>query len=244
MSLINTTILKRPLRRLHHMLAKLSGLPHLLSSPPPGAAQWLIRTEIRYGGLVAGVPVRRVSPLDPRAQEQPKGSMRGGDRMLHHGYAPAYALGLARFIGRPNLTIAEFGILKGTGLAIWCDLFPDSRILGFDIDLSHFAENRPALKRRGAFRLNEPEVYEYDQLVDNRELLADVLKGGTLDIVIDDGYHAPTAIIPTWRSARPHLSPSFVYFIEDYAGLLDECGHEFEGFACSTKAELTIVTER
>ena len=72
-------------------------------------------------------------------------------------YAPSLEAG--------TLIIAEFGILKGTGLAIWCDLFPDARVIGLDIDLGHFEENRSTLERRGAFKQNKPELHEYDQLV-------------------------------------------------------------------------------
>ena len=75
--------------------------------------------------------------------------MMGGDRMLHHGYGPTYARYLQPFVGARNLTVAEFGILNGTGLAIWCDLFTDARVIGLDIDLSHFEGNRSALERRG-----------------------------------------------------------------------------------------------
>ena len=91
--------------------------------------------------------------------------MTGGDRMLHHGYGPTYARYLRPFLGGRNLTVAEFGILKGTGLAIWCDLFTDARVIGLDIDLGHFEENRSRLARRGAFKQNRPELHEYDQLI-------------------------------------------------------------------------------
>jgi hypothetical protein len=217
-------------------------LPRRLGNPARGSPEWLTKTEIRYGGMVSGIRPRRVSPLDDRTPEQMlNGGMRGGDRMLHHGYAGIYAKYLAPFLGRKRLTIAEIGILNGTGLAIWCDLFPDARVIGFDIDLSHFAGNRAALVRRGALQRNQPEVYEFDQFVDNRELLAKILNGQTLDIVIDDGYHAPKAIIPTWHSVRPHLSRPFVYFIEDYAGLLEECGQEFVGFASWGQGLMTVL---
>jgi hypothetical protein len=93
------------------------------------------------------------------------GGMIGGDRMLHNGYAPIYAAFLQPLLGQRNLTIAEFGILKGTGLAIWCDAFPGCRLLGFDIDLAHFLDNKPKLKRKGAFKDHEPELHEFDQLV-------------------------------------------------------------------------------
>jgi 8-demethyl-8-alpha-L-rhamnosyltetracenomycin-C 2'-O-methyltransferase len=162
--------------------------------------------------------------------------------MLHHGYGKTYARCLAPLLGESSLTVAEFGILTGTGLAIWCDLFPGARVIGFDIDLSHFEENRATLLRRGAFRKNQPELHEYDQLIDNRERLGEVLGGQTLDVVIDDGLHSAESIVTTWRSVAPHLSRRFVYFIEDYDGLLDQCSGEFSQFDCRAFGMLTVVS--
>jgi hypothetical protein len=137
---------------------------------------------------VTNVARRRVSPRDERTAEQLAfGGITGGDRMLHHGYGPTYARYLRPFLGGWNLTVAEFGILKGTGLAMWCDLFPDARVIGLDIDIGHFEEHRSTLERRGTFRQNKPELHEYDQLVSGQDRLRQILKGSTLDVVIDDG---------------------------------------------------------
>ena len=54
----------------------------------PGTAEWLVGTEIKYGGMVTNVKRNKVSPKDPRTNEQLRsGGMIGGDRMLYHGYA-------------------------------------------------------------------------------------------------------------------------------------------------------------
>lgn len=212
--------------------------------PARGTANWLIRSEVAYGGLVNDVARRQVSQLDSRSPEQlATGGMTGGDRMLHHGYGQTYARFLAPFLGsKRGLAVAEFGILKGTGLAIWCDLFPGARVMGFDIDLGHFEENRSNLLRRGAFKLNEPELHEYDQLVDSRDILAKIVRGQTLDIVVDDGLHSTESIVTTWRSVKPHLSGRFVYFIEDHEGLLDACGAEFAEYDCSAFGLMTVIS--
>lgn len=61
--------------------------------------------------------------------------MIGGDRMLHHGYAKKYAEYLLPFLNRVQpVTVLECGILRDTGIAIWCDLFQEGRIIGLDID--------------------------------------------------------------------------------------------------------------
>ncbi len=164
--------------------------------------------------------------------------------MLHHGYAPAYSRSLMPFLGTANLTVLEFGILKGTGLAIWCDLFPKARVLGLDIDLSHFYSNQNALERRGAFKFNKPQVHEYDQLGPGEGRLRSILGDDMLDIVIDDGLHSIDSIMTTWRSAKPFLSPRFVYIIEDYAGLLEVVGSEFEGYDYRAFGILTVISSR
>src|SRR5690606_14469901 len=113
------------------------------------------------------------------------------------------------------VTLAEFGILRGTGLAIWCDLFPTSRVIGLDIDLSHARENFPHLESLGTFTHNQPELPEYDQFVDNAAYLGEILGGAKLDVVMDDGFHSTDSILTTVESVRPHLAEDFVYLIED-----------------------------
>jgi exopolysaccharide production protein ExoZ len=234
----------RPIRRLaREVRTRLIELPYLLRKPAIGSADWLIRSEVAYGGFVTGVARQKVSPLDARTADELKvGGMTGGDRMLHHGYAEGYARHLAPFHGAKGLTVAEFGILKGTGLAIWCDLFPEARVLGLDIDLAHFESNRAALVRRGAFKRNAPELHEYDQLVDGSAVLRKLLGRQTLDIVIDDGLHSIDSIITTWRSVRPHLSSCFVYFIEDFPDLLDRIQAELAGLDCRSYGMMTVIS--
>lgn len=69
-----------------------------------------------------------------------------------------------------------------------------------------------------------------------------ILGGQTLDVVIDDGLHSTDSIITTWRSVAPHLSPRFVYFVEDYEGLLDVCGTEFTRCDCRTFGMMTVIS--
>jgi len=234
----------RPIRRLAEAAyTRAIELPYLFRHPAFGSAEWLVRSEVKYGGYVSNVVRRRVSPHDARTAKQLDfGGMTGGDRMLHHGYGQTYARYLRPFIGSRNLTVAEFGILKGTGLAIWCDLFPDARVIGLDIDLSHFEENQPRLIQRSAFKRATPEVHEYDQLVDGSGLLGEILKAARLDIVIDDGLHSVDAIVKTWRSVQPHLADRFVYFIEDYDNLPQYVDSEFNGFEVTTVGMMTVIS--
>ena len=56
--------------------------------------------------------------------------------MLHNGYAKYYSKYLTKYLdeakidSNQRLVIAEVGILRGNGLAIWCDLFPEFKDSG------------------------------------------------------------------------------------------------------------------
>ena len=213
------------------------------TTPAKGNARWLARTEIKYGGMVTGVKRNKVSSDDPRSEEEiQKGGMTGGDRMYHHLYARRYAKYLKPFVdkGKP-ITLVEVGILKGSGLAMWCELFPDSRIIGLDIDLSHTQNNMDYLKSKGAFKENEPELYEFDQFKDNRELLSNILKGDKIDVIIDDGFHSVESILKTIKSVLPHLSKKFVYFIEDNEEVHNHLKNLYPEYLIKYNDRLTIV---
>ena len=213
----------------------------------PGSVEWLIGTELKYGGKVSGVKRNKVSPFDPRTEEQLAfGGCMGGDRMLDHGYASSYSLYLHSYIqqigSRP--TICEFGILKGTGLAVWCDLFPNGRCIGFDIDLSHIGQNMENLVKLGAFSANSPEIYEYDQFVYSSEYLGKILNGGKIDICMDDGLHSEFTILTTLASVLPHLNNNFVYFIEDNRLVHKKIKLMYEDMTVHSDGELTVITPK
>lgn len=178
-------------------------------------AGWLIDTEMKYGGLHRGVLRRRVSPFDPRTpRELMKGGMTGGDRMFHHNYAPVYS----QYLPAPDtgLTVVELGILRGVGLAVWCDLFSKARVIGLDVDLSHYEDNKPDLLARGAFANNQPEVYQYDELAENNAIALRTILGGTsIDVCIDDALHYEAAILKAMQDLMPFMRDGGVYFVED-----------------------------
>lgn len=208
-----------------------------------GSDKWLIATEIKYGGRVENVPRNKVSSKDTRTKfELNRGGMVGGDRMLYEGYAKKYSEYLAPFLNDESVTLIEVGILKGSGLAVWCDLFKNGRIIGLDIDLEHIKSNMHNLKQRNAFKYNNPELYEYDQLNDNNEFLRTILKSDTVDICIDDGIHSNDSIITTLNSVYSHLSERFVYFIEDNKNVHKHIQCIYPGLNIEVKGELTIIT--
>lgn len=238
MVLLNSRYIKK-------LFSKVRGKYYLLkySSLIMGSSAWLIATELKYGGMVTNVKRQKVSPWDPRTIQQVEaGGMTGGDRMLHHGYAIKYSEFLGPYIrNNEPVVMVEFGILKGTGLAVWCDLFKNGRIIGLDIDLHHIERNRENLLALGAFRHNDYEIYEFDQFLDNQRYLGKILNREKVDICIDDGFHSNKSIITTMKSVVPYLNRKFLYIVEDNDQVHKDIEMEFPDFAVQSFGKLTII---
>jgi hypothetical protein len=202
----------------------------------PGSADWLIAAEGIYGG--------RVDNLERNTKKyENKVKHIGGDRMLHHRYAKYYAKYLKPFIGSDSLTVIEVGILQGTGLAIWCELFPKASVIGFDIDLSYYRENLEKIERLGAFKNNRPIVHEFDQFKNNTKLVQEIA-GNSVNICIDDGHHSIESIIQTIKSFAPMLSKRFVYFVEDNSQACKVISNEFPAYSVHDHGQLTVITPK
>jgi len=228
------------------------------SAQEPGSVRWLIEKEQQFGGIHHGVVRSKTSPLDPRSPEQySAGFVRQGDKLLpthiggdrmspcHHGYSLAYSgylMPILRKRREERLVIVEIGILRGIGLAIWCDLFPNARVIGFDLDTSNFEGHKPTLEAQGAFLLNQPEVYEFDQFADNRQKIADILGKDKVDIVIDDGAHTLDAIMMTFQSIKKSLAADYVYFIEDFRGIEAALRKMLPGKRVAYRDEMTVIS--
>jgi len=169
---------------------------------------WLIVKERSYGGLK-----KRVSCMHGTA------FCAGGDRMTRyvHNYGLCYARAFERYrtellelSAQPYKTgarhlVAEVGILRGTGLAMWSNLFPGSEIHGFDIDVSTAENDFRILTNKGAVTHNI-QLHTMDQFSDNKLFVGRTAAGGKFSIVIDDGYHDEDSIRSTFESFRPHLA--------------------------------------
>jgi hypothetical protein len=185
----------------------------LNKSPKKGSKLWLIYKENYYGGFVANIRRNVTSDQDERNLENSSHRYTGGDRMFHHNYAKYYSNKLKNFLNK-KICLCEVGILRGSGLAVWSDLFPDSRIIGLDIDLTHFYNNLSYLKYKNAFSLKDPELYIFDQFKSNNKKIKSFLNGDKINVVIDDGHHSDESILQTFKSFLPFLDSNFVYFIE------------------------------
>lgn len=202
-----------------------------LQGPKENLAKRLRDLEVKFGGPIKRARVK-VSPHDPRLPSQiAGGSMRGGERMCKsgHNYADAYAGALEKYVGHP-ITLVEVGILAGTGLAMWADLFPFGRVVGLDVDLGHYREQLPELKDLGAFGALVPEVAEFDQLASVKEqqiVLDGIVVRGAVDVVVDDGFHSNTSITRTFKAFQPFLQRHSTYIIEDNPRVLPVLQKEF-----------------
>ncbi|WPT11488.1 hypothetical protein PSENEW3n2_00000926 [Picochlorum sp. SENEW3] len=171
----------------------------------------LIALENRFGGFVRNVPRQVVSKHDPRSKtEVGKGGMTGGDRMSYdnHNYGVIYE-NILRSLPTPVTAVAEIGILKGSGLAIWSELFPNAKVHGFDINLVNIKENMDFLKARGAFASNNLELHEFDQFqptIATKEMF---------QFVIDDGFHTDETVQRTFEAFEPWLHERGTYVVED-----------------------------
>jgi hypothetical protein len=201
----------------------------------PGSWQWLALTEKHYGGFKVG---------------SASGANRGGDRMspYFHGYGETYEEFLKPLVARreERLTVVEVGILNGSGLAIWCDLFPNARVVGLDIDLSNFEANHAALEAAGAFRINQPELHDFDQLDAAKavRILQEVLGNTKVDLAIDDGFHSIDSIKITFAALVSHMASQFVYFIEDNFDTYDGLASGYSKFRWAQRGEMVIAANR
>lgn len=163
--------------------------------------------------------------------------------MSYNGYEQMYSQYITPYLQRQDRpTIVEIGILRGTGLAIWSDLFPESRIIGLDIDLTHMLNNLANLRQMGAFGKRDIELHEFDQFTSTSNYFTEILKGDRIDICIDDAAHTHEAILRTMASVMPHLSGSFVYFIEDNETIHNDIRAQYPGHAIERCGKLTIVS--
>lgn len=221
----------------------------------------LAELERKYSGgnITTGIATPTTSPNDPRPHHEIARGMFDGHRMQPressekaHNYAPAYAKELGEFKSEPStlesrsrLTIVELGILRGIGLAIWCDLFPNARVIGLDVDLSHYLGNVRALEERGAFKNNKPDVFEFDELASpdaNQRQIAFALGRSRIDIMIDDALHRESCIMKAMQEFMPFMAPRFLYFVEDNFRVHVPIKRAFPKLAVRTYEELTVVS--
>jgi len=108
-------------------------------------------------------------------------------------------------IRHEKLLILEIGVLNGGSLEMWREYFPNSVIVGIDINpdcIKHEQADKDIFVRIG------------DQ--SNSEFLQDLINEfGKFDLVIDDGSHHVAHVKKTFDYLYERISPDGIYFIED-----------------------------
>ncbi len=166
-------------------------------------AEQLRLLERKFSPNMVELP-RVQSPLDKTKQPP---NNRGADKMHSRGmnYANAYGELLR---DRDPKRFVELGVFTGVSLAMWCELYPHAEVVGLDVDLSRV--NRVDLVNRGAFKSNEPQVFEWDAF-DPQPL--SVLEN--VDVFIDDGPHVTEAVVKVAEFMRDRMAPGGLFIVED-----------------------------
>lgn len=209
-------------------------------------ARELQEAEQRYSGGITRVRRTKVSPLDPRLPpgmdaDSIGGKMTSGARFIDEtGYAEIYGRHLAGFsYGRSVLV--ELGVLLGVGIAAWCDMLPCSRIIGLDIEFRNFSF--AALREKGAFDYNTPEVHFFDELApDASKRLRNILRGERIDVMIDDALHDDASILTAMEAVLPFMAERFLYFVEDSSTADTAIRWRYPDFSVARHGRLTVVT--
>lgn len=194
----------------------------------------LLKLEQHYGGVVKA-PMRKKSPLDQRPNKEiGTAVLVGGDRMAGPNYAKAYA----KYLPDHLEVLVELGVFKGTGLAIWCTLFTDAKIVGLDIDPEHFDEE--GLREKGAFMWNEPEVHRFDKFQDNSAFYQTL---PPIDVMIDDSAHDSESILFAFANVLPFLREGFVYFVEDNAEVEELLRQKYPSFFIERSGGIIVIKQ-
>lgn len=100
-------------------------------------------------------------------------------------------------------TLLEIGVLKGQSIQLWLEYFPQSLIIGLDI-------NREAIKY-----VNAPaRIFIGNQ--EDPEILQRIIDlHGVPNIVIDDGSHINTITLKTFKFLFDKMPSGSLYIIED-----------------------------
>ena len=143
----------------------------------------------------------------------------GSDKNSRHSYAQVYENLLAGTetprileIGLGSLNDFPYAGLKpGCSLNAWRKRYPESFIVGADID----PESVQAVSEI-AFLVDQTDPFSLDMLSKNLK------EYGFFDLIVDDGFHDPHANVQTLIKLLPHLADDGAYIIEDvHSSLID-----------------------
>lgn len=135
----------------------------------------------------------------------------GGD-MIDNGYDISYEKVLEQIMHN-NLEVLEIGVLEGLKTIILSKYLPKSTFWVIDINTKPFLDyghNEEFLRKR----VKDVSIVDTNNLKSTNKYKKRNKKK-KFDVIIDDGDHAPLAIINTFNAFFTQLKDDGVYIIED-----------------------------
>ena len=145
----------------------------------------------------------------------PEGS---GDKGTAHSYIENYYHHRFDKIRLNKLNILEIGVSTGLSLEMWCEYFPNSNIIGVELDNINY---KPSNNRIKLIIGDGTDSKTYKDI-------------GDLDIIIDDGSHVFTDQVFSYAILYDKLKKCGIYIIEDVKNI-DEVGPFFNRLNVNTK---------
>jgi len=121
---------------------------------------------------------------------------------LIHNYCVKYEKYLP-FKREDSIKLLEIGVLKGGSLSTWSEYFPNSTIIGVDINPSCKQYEKDNIK------------IEIGSQVDKDFLKTVIETYGPFDMILDDGSHLQSHMIKSFEILFPHVKQQGVYIVED-----------------------------
>jgi len=141
------------------------------------------------------------------------GSDKGNEIGPKHSYSQFYEKFLQE-VKNDDLLILEIGLCNGRSLKAWTEYFPNSIVIGLDIDDKTIHNN----ERVFTFMLDQSSPEQLENFVNECKD-----KGYEFDIILDDGSHHMMDQQITLGYLFPLLKSKGVYFIEDlHTSLADD----------------------
>lgn len=119
-----------------------------------------------------------------------------------HNYTSTYSEFFLPFRKIGGITILEIGVKDGASLRMWSEYFPNSKIIGIDVNPK-------------CANLSGPFTVEVGSQDDYAFLGCICKKHGPFSIIIDDGSHISSHQIKSMLFLWSHLRPGGWYCIED-----------------------------